>query len=525
MYRPSWNRKWRRHAASWASSYTVNMVTCILVAATLWACAEPPSEGPSSAVHPLFEQGRAASGQQRYREALDLFQAAREHAPALAHLAHFESGNIYAQLGQASLAAQEYELALEADKNHAESRHNLAVLRADQGRLPEAIVLLEQLPDYAPALSTLALFYTKQAQYEPATTALQRALSLAPESPQLNRQLGSLHMQQGHFDAAEKQLSAAWSIDSTDAETARVLGQLSVRMNRPQQALAFFQRALDTRPLHVETHYNMGTALAQFGRRQEAQIYMQRFEELAQRSAEIAQLRRSLDEAPDDVSLHLALAHHYAALEQPHRARDHYRAVLLVDSLHVETLVRLSSLLLRQGELNESLALCQRGIVAHESDPRTSALHVTAGYIHYVEKRYGKAESAFSRSLALDPQQAQAWNNLGNLQQQRGDLTAAQRSFVRAIAADSLLVDAHFNLAIIHQRQAAWPLAYRSFRSALEIDPQYAQAHYGLATVYEAMDSTAAALRSYRTFIDGPEGDPSWRRRAQQRLTQLESQL
>lgn len=499
--------------------------TFILFTVLLYACSEPPADSVPPAAQQLFEQGLAASAQQRYREALDLFQAAREDAPALAHLAHFESGNIYAQLGQASLAAQEYEHALEANPNHAESRHNLAVLRADQGRLAEAIALLEQLPDYVPALSTLSLFYAKQAHYEQATNALQRALSLAPASAQLNRQLGSLLMQQGLFEAANAPLSKAWSIDSSDAETARVMGQLSARAQSPERALAFFRRALTARPLHAETHYNMATALAQFGRREEAQIYMQRFEELAQRSAEIAQLRRSLDEAPDDVGLHLALAHHYAALEQPHRARDHYRAVLLVDSLHLETLVRLSSLLLRQGEGAESLALCRRGIDAHGADPRTSALHLTAGYIHYVERRYAEAEAAFTRALTLDSRQAQAWNNLGNLQQQRGDIAAAQRSFAQAIAADSLLVDAHFNLANAYQHQGAWGSAYQSFRSALAIDPRYAQAYYGLATVCEAMDSTAAALRAYRKFLDYAEGDSSWRRRAQQRLTQLESQL
>lgn len=503
----------------------MSRATYILVAVLLWACTDPPADSVSPSAQRLFEQGLEASAQQRHREALDFFQSARRDAPALAHLAHFESGNIYAQLGQANLAAEQYEQALGAEPNHAESRHNLAVLRADQGRLPEAIALLEQLPDYVPALSTLALFYAKQAQYDRATTALQRALALAPQSSQLNRQLGSLLMQQGLFAAADDQLGKAWALDSTDAETARIMGQLSVRMDRPQRAIDFFHRALNARPLHAETQYNMATALAQFGRRDEAQTYMQRFEELAQRSAEIAQLRRSLDDAPDDIALHLALAHHYAALQQPNRARDYYRAVLLIDSLHLETLVRLSSLLLRQGERSESLALCQRGIEAHGDDPETSPLHFTTGYIHYLEKRYPEAETAFSRSLSLDAQQAEAWNNLGNVQQLRGDIAAAQSSFTKAIAADSLLIDGHFNLAITYQRQKAWLSAHRSFSRALEINPRYAQAYYGLATVCEAMDSTAAALRAYRKFLDYNPVDAAWRARAQQRLAQLESQL
>ena len=51
----------------------------------------------------LFEQGRLASEQQLYQQALELFQLAREKSPKVTHLTHFESGNIYALLGQSDL--------------------------------------------------------------------------------------------------------------------------------------------------------------------------------------------------------------------------------------------------------------------------------------------------------------------------------------------------------------------------------------------------------------------------------------
>ena len=492
----------------------------ILGAVGLIACAPPPDEIPTAALE-LMERGRSAAAQQRYTQALALFDSAHTRAPALSHLSYFESGNIYARLGQSEQAANAYTNALAAQPEHAESKHNLAVLRADQGDLPQAISLLQQLYNYSPALSTLALFYTKKGDYINAGEALQRALALAPHSPDLHRQLGALYMQQGLYDKAEQELIAAWQVDSTHVETARLLGQLHVKKRMPERALPYFLHALDLQPMHVETHYNMAIALAELEQRDQAQAYMQRFEELAQRSAQIAQLRRSLDSTPNDIDLHLQLASQYTALGQIERAGNHYRAILMIDSLHMDTLVRLSSLLLRQGAYDESSALCHRGIAAGTDDRRTGSLYFTSGYIHMIEQRYTKAERDFLSALNVDAKHAEAWNNLGNLQQLRGDFTAAQHSFSQAIGADSLFVDAHFNLAILFQRRSEWAMARRAFFNVLRINPDYARAHYGLGTLYEAMDSTQAALQSYRVFLERDRSDSDWRSHAEQRLAAL----
>jgi tetratricopeptide (TPR) repeat protein len=468
----------------------------------------------------LMETGRAAADQQRYADALTSFQKASNLNPHL-FTAHYERGNIYARLGQMKTAVQAYEQALALEPNHAESRHNLAVLRADQGRLPDAITLLENLRDYAPALETLSLFYAKQGQYQEAEQAIKRGITKAPNNPSLQRNLGSLYMRQGRYREAEETLYQAWRLDSTHVETARLLGQLHQQTRRSEQAIVYFRQVIAAQPAHIEAHYNMATALSALGRRDEAQGYMQRFEELGQRAARIAQLRRSLDEAPNDVAIRIELAHHYAELEQAARAMAHYRAILLIDSLHITSLVRLSNLLLQNGEWSESLALCQRGIAHYSTGKQLADLHFNAGYIQLTQKNYDAAEAHLTRTLAINPDRAEAWNNLGNLMQRRDDLPAAQRSFLRATQADPHLADAHFNLAVTYQQQELWLQAQHAYRTALEVDPSFTRAYFGLAGAYEATDSTSAARRAYQQFIAQWQGDAHWRNVAQQHLAQL----
>lgn len=493
----------------------------------LWACcflssacskqAEPPDTQESAA---WIEDGRAALSQQRYADALSSFKKASISAPRLA-APHFERGNIYAQLGQAKEAVGAYRQALALDPDHQEARHNLAVLRADQGHLPEAISILETLPNYALALETLSLFYAKQGQYHSAEQALQSALQLAPEHTSLYLNLGSLYMRQGRYQEAETALEQTRQLDSTEVEAVRVLGLLYLQTRRNEQAIRSFSKVIDKQPAHIEAHYNMATALSAAGRRSAADHYMRRFEELSQRAARIAQLRRTLDETPDDISVRLELAHHYTLLEQIPRAITHYRAILLADSLHIDSLVRLSSLLLRRGEWSESLALCQRGIAHSSPSPQLADLHFTAGYIELLQKNSATAEDHFIRALAIDPHRAEAWNNLGNLQQQRGDLSAAQHSFLQATQIDPRLAEAHFNLAATYQQERRWPLAQHAFRAALDADSTLVRAYYGLAGALEATDSTQAARHAYQQFVARWQGDARWLDNARQRLTQL----
>lgn len=467
-----------------------------------------------------METGRVAARQQRYVDALSSFQRAANEDPHLAS-AHFARATIYAQLGQTTAAVEAYEQALAIDPNHAESRHNLAVLRADQGRLPEAIALLQSLHHYTPALETLSLFYAKQGQYQAAEQSLQQAIKESPNTASLQRNLGSLYMRQGLYPAAENALSRSWQLDSTQVETARLLGLLYQQTRRSERAVSYFHRVISEQPAHIEAHYNMATALSALGRRDEAQEHMQRFRELGQRATHIAQLRRSLDEAPNDVDIRLELAHHYTELEQIPRAVDHYRAILLIDSLQIDSLVRLGNLLLRQGQWPESLALCQRGIHRYPQAPQTADLHFAAGYIQLTQKNYAAAENHFSRTLAIDSSRAEAWNNLGNLEQRRGDLSAAQRSFLRATQIDSTMTDAHFNLAVTYQQQKQWSLAQRAYSATLQADSSFARAYYGLAGAYAAIDSTGAARRAYQQFIARWQGDAHWRNLAQEHLAQL----
>jgi len=94
---------------------------------------------------------------------------------------------------------------------------------------------------------------------------------------------------------------------------------------------------------------------------------MARFEQLSKFSTEIAQLRRALDENPDNIGARLELARRYLEVDHPQKALIQYQAILSFDPYHLETLRLLSILYLRKGENKRALELCQRAI-EHQPD-------------------------------------------------------------------------------------------------------------------------------------------------------------
>ena len=119
----------------------------------------------------LVSTGRSFAGEHRYAEARIAFEKALA-LDSLDALAHYELGNLDAQLGRLEAAVGAYEAALATDPNFEDARHNLAVIEADRGHLPKAVALLEQLPRHVVALETLALFYVKQGRYGRAEATL-----------------------------------------------------------------------------------------------------------------------------------------------------------------------------------------------------------------------------------------------------------------------------------------------------------------------------------------------------------------
>lgn len=96
---------------------------------------------------------------------------------------------------------------------------------------------------------------------------------------------------------------------------------------------------------------------------------------------------------------------------------------------------------------------------------------------------YERAEDAFQRAVALDPDYLDAWNNLGIVRAEQGQ-TDAEDAWRAALRISPGYCKAHNNLGSLAYRQQRWDVAIAEFRSTIAHCPDDVVAHYSLGNLY-----------------------------------------
>jgi tetratricopeptide (TPR) repeat protein len=99
-------------------------------------------------------------------------------------------------------------------------------------------------------------------------------------------------------------------------------------------------------------------------------------------------------------------------------------------------------------------------------DPDSASGHFNLGN-YYKDIDLALAQIEWEKSVALEPRNSRAWNQLGTVHLLRGEIEAAESNYLRA----------------------------------LREKPGDAEAHYNLATLYERRDMTAQALEQYQLYL------------------------
>jgi tetratricopeptide (TPR) repeat protein len=136
-------------------------------------------------------------------------------------------------------------------------------------------------------------------------------------------------------------------------------------------------------------------------------------------------------------------------------------------------------------------------------------------------ERWESAVDAYERVLAIEPDYAAAWNNLGLLQHRMGHYDKARDCYEAALEADQACPQAAFNLGSLHEDLGDFPGAIQWYRRALELDADYADAHFNLAGVLGKVGRGAGAVLHWRRYLELDQGSP-WAQIARSNLEEAE---
>jgi len=157
----------------------------------------------------------------------------------------------------------------------------LANYLQELGALDRSAALMEAIiaahPDYADAYNSLGVVYSRQGRHTEARRSYRRVLELDPTSATAYENLGVDEFAGGDLTGAGADLTRALNLDPRLAGAHNALAAVYMRQGRTADAIAAWKTAVQLDATLFDALYNLGTALDDAGRRDEARPYLERF--------------------------------------------------------------------------------------------------------------------------------------------------------------------------------------------------------------------------------------------------------
>ena len=222
--------------------------------------------------------GAALFGLGRHEEAAQAFNRAAALAPdpASAAEARFRAGLALSSLGQRDRAESHFRRARQGGPDNLGAFLNIAETFRKQADHAAAIDAYRQVLEmdgaHAPAHAGLGDALLQLERHREALAALEQAVALRPDLPNLGRLyrlMGRAAQELDRPDAAEL-YERAIELDPRDTESLDRLALLRFGQQRYEEALARYRALLEINPDNARTHANLGATLFRLDRIEEA---------------------------------------------------------------------------------------------------------------------------------------------------------------------------------------------------------------------------------------------------------------
>jgi len=310
------------------------------------------------------------------------------------------------------------------------------------------------------AETNLGLVDAKELRWEDAIGSFRRALAIRPGHAEARANLGVALAKMGKLDEAIPQLERALKVDPGSSLTHANLG-LALRGRDLPRALEHMRRAVELKPDFVDARMNLGAALLDAGRADEAQ----------------EMFKATLEIDPGSSAAHFRLGSILLERGRPSEAASHLERALGLDQSLIEARNSLGVARLREGRLDEAITLFRE--VLRES-PRNADAEANLGTALVRKGQAGEAEAHLRSALDINPAQAAAHTTLGALLARRGDLAEALPHFAAAVEADPSQAEAQNNLGAAMLQLGKTEEALVHLRQAVERNPRHADARANL---------------------------------------------
>ncbi|NXJ59575.1 TMTC1 protein, partial [Rostratula benghalensis] len=358
----------------------------------------------------LKDQGRNTEAIYHYKTALKLYP---RHASALNNLGTLTKDAVEAK--------DYYRRALQLNPQHNRALFNLGNLLKSQGKKEEAVILLQDSikygPDFADAYSSLASLLAEQERLKEADEVYKAGIESCPESSDLHNNYGVFLVDTGAPERAVSHYKQAIRLSPAHHVAMVNLGRLHRSLGQNKEAEVWYKRALKV-SRKAEILSPLGALYYNTGRYEEAlQVY-----------------REAASLQPSNKEIRLALAQVLAMMGRTKEAEKMTNHILHEDTECLECYRLLSAIYSKQEHYAKALEAIEKALQLKPKDPKViSELFFTKGNQLREQNLLDKAFESYKRAVELNPDQAQAWMNMGGIEHIKGSYITARGYYEKAL--------------------------------------------------------------------------------------------
>ncbi len=142
---------------------------------------------------------------------------------------------------------------------------------------------------------------------------------------------------------------------------------------------------------------------------------------------------------------------------------------------------------------------------------RTAAIaNLRIGNAYMAQGKFGNAQVAYERAVALNPNDAESHNNLGEALGELKQYPRAIEAFTRAISLDQKLLKAKYNQAVSYDRMGNFRYSEFVFRNLIKTSPGYSLSYDGLAVTLSKAGRAKEAITFHEKAIALDPREPSY---------------
>ncbi|MDB5309422.1 MAG: yrrB 7 [Gemmataceae bacterium] len=375
-----------------------------------------------------------------------------------------------------------------------------AIAHHQAGRLDQAERLYHDLlkvrPDHPDALHLLGVVSHQRGVHHLAVEQIGRAVALNPGVAAYHVNLAEACRAAGDPGRAADHCREALRLQPDSAEAQCNLGLALGDLGRTDEAIAAYEAAIGFRPYwplpyrHAgEAHRAAGfpyraTAVCREGLRLCGAVgplhlgLARVLVELVEPEQALFHCQEAARLLPEEPEAQLQLGHALAALGRLADARARYELAAGLAPALGEPPSRLGLIAQAEGRLDEALQLAAE---AARREPANPQYHCQVASVLYEKDRPDQALTRYREVIRNRPDFAEAHNSLGYILQDQGDVPGALAAYRDAVRVRPAYADAYLNLGLLLTEVGELDQGVAAFREALRHDPDHPEALSGLA--------------------------------------------